>query len=155
MTETIAERLEKLGVTLPSPAAPVANYVPFVRTGSQLFISGQLPMNADGIAYTGQLVQDVSIEDAQQAAKLCAINILAQARAALDGDLEKIVRVVKLGAFVNAPAGFGEHASVVNGASDFMVAALGDRGRHARSAVGSSSLPFNVPVEIDAIIEVA
>ncbi|GLK75638.1 hypothetical protein GCM10008171_08920 [Methylopila jiangsuensis] len=154
MAGPIEAKLAELGVTLPTPAAPVANYVPAVVTGDQLFISGQLPMGPDGLSLTGRLGDGVSIEDAQAAAKLCAINILAQARAAL-GDLERVVRVVKLGAFVASTPEFTDHAKVVNGASDFLVAALGDRGRHARSAVGVAALPLGAAVEIDAVLEIA
>lgn len=153
MSETIAARLETMGVTLPTPAVPAANYVPFVRTGDQLFISGQVPMGADGIEFVGRCGAEYGIEDGQACARLCAINILAQAKAAL-GDLEKIVRLVKLVGFVNSTADFTEQPKVVNGASDFMVEALGDRGRHARSAVGVANLPFGVAVEVEAIFEV-
>ncbi|MFD1332484.1 RidA family protein [Methylopila musalis] len=154
MAGQIEAKLAELGVTLPTPAAPVANYVPAVISGSQLFISGQLPMGPDGLSLTGRLGDGVSIEDAQAAARLCAVNILAQARAAL-GDLERIARVVKLGAFVASTPEFADHAKVVNGASDFLVAALGDKGRHARSAVGVAALPLGAAVEIDAILEIA
>ncbi|MFD1701531.1 RidA family protein [Methylopila henanensis] len=154
MAGQIEAKLGELGVTLPTPAAPVANYVPAVRTGQQLFISGQLPMGPDGVSLTGRLGDGVRIEDAQAAAKLCAINILAQARAAL-GDLDRVTRIVKLGAFVASTPEFADHAKVVNGASDFLVEALGDKGRHARSAVGVAALPLGAAVEIDAIIEFA
>ncbi|GLK80799.1 RidA family protein [Methylopila turkensis] len=154
MAGQIEAKLGELGVTLPTPAAPVANYVPAVRTGQQLFISGQLPMGPGGVSLTGRLGDGVAIEDAQAAAKLCAINILAQARAAL-GDLDRVTRIVKLGAFVASTPEFADHAKVVNGASDFLVEALGDKGRHARSAVGVAALPLGAAVEIDAIIEFA
>ncbi|KZL23940.1 RidA family protein [Pseudovibrio sp. WM33] len=154
MSDTIKQNLEKLGVTLPEAAAPAANYVPFVKTGNQLFISGQLPMQDDKIAKTGKVGADLSIEDGVEAARLCAINLLAQAKAAT-GDLSKVVRLVKIVGFVNSNGDFGDQPKVINGASDFMVAALGDAGRHARSAVSAGALPFNAAVEIEAIFEVA
>ncbi|KZK81112.1 Endoribonuclease L-PSP [Pseudovibrio sp. Ad13] len=154
MSDTIQQNLAKLGVTLPEAAAPAANYVPFVKTGNQLFISGQLPMQDGKIAKTGKVGADLSIEDGVEAARLCAINLLAQAKAAT-GDLSKIVRLVKIVGFVNSNGDFGDQPKVINGASDFMVAAMGDAGRHARSAVSAGSLPFNAAVEIEAIFEVA
>ena len=154
MTETVESRLAALDVILPTPATPVANYVPFVRTGQQLFISGQLPMNPDGLQFTGKLGDTLSLEQGRSAARLCAINLLAQAKAAT-GDLEKIVRLVKIVGFVNSTPDFTDQAQVINGASDFFVDALGDKGRHARSAVSAASLPFGAGVEIEAIFEVA
>ncbi|KZL15250.1 RidA family protein [Pseudovibrio sp. Ad37] len=154
MSDTIQQNLEKLGVTLPEAAAPAANYVPFVKTGNQLFISGQLPMQDGKIAKTGKVGADLSIEDGVEAARLCAINLLAQAKAAT-GDLSKVVRLVKIVGFVNSNGDFGDQPKVINGASDFMVAALGDAGRHTRSAVSAGALPFNAAVEIEAIFEVA
>lgn len=153
----IEQTLKSLGITLPVPAAPVANYVGYVRTGNLLVISGQIPFGADGKispAHLGHLGRDVGLEDAQAAAKLCAINILAQAQAAL-GSLNKITRCVRLGGFVNATPDFLALPAVVNGASDLMVAVLGDKGRHARAAVGVSALPLNCCVEVDAMFEVA
>ena len=152
MSASVLERLADLGVTLPSPAAPAANYIPFVRTGNQLFVSGQIPMIDGTLTVVGKLGDGVSVEDGQKAAKDCAINLLAQANAALGG-LES-VRLVKLVGFVNSTPDFGDQPKVVNGASDFMVAALGEAGRHARSAVGVAALPFGVAVEVEAIFEV-
>ncbi|MBA5777998.1 RidA family protein [Stappia sp. F7233] len=154
MSGEIEQRLAALGVTLPQAAAPAANYVPFVRTGSQLFISGQIPMGPNGIEHKGKLGADYGVEQGQVAARLCAINLLAQAKAAL-GDLDKVVRLVKLVGFVNCTPDFGDQPKVVNGASDFMVEALGEKGRHARSAVGVAALPFGVAVEVEAIFEVS
>ncbi|NRG19179.1 RidA family protein [Rhizobiales bacterium] len=154
MAGEIESRLAEIGIDLPQAAAPAANYVPYVITGSQLFISGQIPMGANSIEHQGKLGDDYSVEMGQAAAKLCAINILAQAKAAL-GDLDKIERLVKLVAFVNSTPDFGDQPKVVNGASDFMVEALGEKGRHARSAVGVAALPFDVAVEIEAIFEIA
>ncbi|GGE47288.1 hypothetical protein GCM10007276_25550 [Agaricicola taiwanensis] len=155
MSGETERRLAELGVTLPTPTAPAANYVPVVKSGNQLFVSGQLPMGADGLTCKGKVGADVSIEDAREAAKLCAINILAQAKAALGGDLGKLVRIVKLTGFVNSVPDFGDQPKIINGASDFLVDVLGDRGRHARSAVSAGALPFNAAVEVEAIIEVA
>ncbi|SOC23038.1 RidA family protein [Stappia indica] len=153
MPGQIEARIAELGITLPQAAAPAANYVPFVRTGNQLFISGQIPMGPDGIQFQGKLGAGTSIEDGQAAARLCAINLLAQAKAAL-GDLDKVVRLVKIVGFVNSAPDFGDQPKVMNGASDFLVEALGDRGRHARSAVGVAGLPFGVAVEVEAVFEV-
>ena len=154
MADEIATNLKKLGITLPEAAAPVANYVGWIKTGNLIFTSGQLPLEGGKITFVGKLGDNLKIEDGQAAAKLCAINILSQLNNALKGDLEKIVRCVKLVGFVNATPDFTDHPQVINGASDFMVAALGDRGRHARSAVGVGSLPRGVAVEIEGIFEV-
>jgi enamine deaminase RidA (YjgF/YER057c/UK114 family) len=151
---TIASRLEELEITLPTPAKPVANYVAYTVSGNLVFISGQVPYGPDGLEYQGKVGADLTTEDGVAAARLCAINILAQLRAALDGDLERVVRCLKLGGFVNAVPDFADHPAVVNGASNLMVEVLGDRGRHARFAVGAASLPLNVAVEVDAIFEV-
>ncbi len=154
MAGEIEQRLSQLGVTLPVPAAPAANYVPFVITGNQLFVSGQISVSPDGTEYKGKLGAGLGVEDGQAAAKLCAISLLAQAKAAL-GDLDRIVRVVKLVGFVNSAPDFTDQPKVVNGASDFMVEVLADKGRHARSAVGVAALPFGVAVEVEAIFEIA
>lgn len=153
MGETIEKRLSDLGITLPVPAAPVANYVAFSRTGNLLLTSGQLPLKDGKLTATGLLGREVDVAAGQEAAKYCAVNILAQARAAL-GDLEKIRRVVKITVFVASSPDFIEQHLVANGASNLLAAALGERGIHARSAVGSASLPLNAPVEIEAILEV-
>lgn len=153
MGETIEKRLSDLGITLPVPAAPVANYVAFARSGNLLLTSGQLPLKDGKLTATGLLGRDVDVAAGQEAAKYCAVNVLAQARAAL-GDLEKIRRVVKITVFVASTPNFVEQHLVANGASDFLAAALGEKGKHARSAVGSASLPLNAPVEIEAILEV-
>lgn len=151
---TIEERLSGLGITLPEPAAPVANYVAYVITGNLVFISGQVTLGPDGFEYQGKVGADFSVEEGAAAARLCAINILAQLKAACDGDLERVRRCVKLGGFVNATPEFTDHPKVINGASDLMVEALGDRGKHARFAVGAGSLPLNVAVEVDAVFEI-
>ena len=154
MASPIEERLDKLGLILPQAAAPAANYVPWTVSGNTLYVSGQLPFENGRLEIKGRVGEVVTVERAQHAAMLCGLNILAQAKAALDGDLERIVRCLKLGAFVNSAAGFADHPQVVNGASDLMVAVLGDAGRHARFAVGANSLPLNVAVEVDAIFEI-
>lgn len=153
MSETIEKRLSDLGVTLPVAAAPAANYVPYCQTGNLLFTAGQLPLKDGKLQATGLLGRDVDTATGKEAAKYCAINILAQAKAAL-GDLEKIRRLVKITVFVASTADFVEQHLVANGASDFLVAALGERGKHARSAVGTASLPLNAAVEIEAIFEI-
>lgn len=151
---SIESRLADLGVTLPDAPAPAANYVPFVQTGNLLFVSGQISANADGFI-TGKLGDDLTAEDGAIAAKACAISLLAQLKAGCGGDIERLVRVVKLVGFVNSTPEFGEQPKVINGASDFMVEALGDKGRHSRSAVSAASLPFGVAVEIEAIFEIS
>lgn len=153
MTDTVDSRLAALGVTLPTPPAPAANYVPFVRTGNLVFVSGQVPMGPNGIEHQGKLGAGYSVEQGQSAARLCAINLLAQMKIA-SGDLEK-VRCVKLNGFVNCTPDFGDQPKVVNGASDLMADVLGDKGKHARAAVGCSSLPFGVAVEVEGIFEIA
>jgi enamine deaminase RidA (YjgF/YER057c/UK114 family) len=146
-------RLAALGVTLPTPNAPVANYVPFVMSGSHLFISGQVSMGPDGLV-RGTLGADMTLEQGQAAARLCAINLIAQMKAAL-GDLARVKRVVKLGGFVAATPAFTDIPKVVNGCSDLMVEVFGEAGRHARSAVACPVLPLGAAVEVDAVIEIA
>ena len=155
MAETIEGKLQQLGIALPTPASPIANYAPFVRTGSTLIISGQLCFGLDGkLVSKGQLGSNVSIEDGAKAARACAINILAQVKAAL-GDLDKVARVVRLGGFINSAPGFGDGPKVMNGASDLMVEVFGDKGRHARSTVGVSALPLDAAVEVEGQFEVS
>ncbi|WP_397396198.1 RidA family protein [Phenylobacterium sp.] len=149
----VESRLAAAGVILPVPVAPVANYVPFVRSGSLVHISGQVSLDASG-GIKGVVGADVDLEAAQGAARLCGINLIAQMKAACDGDLDRVVRVVKLGGFVQAGPDFFDIPKVVNGASDLMVLAFGDTGRHARSAVGVYRLPLNFAVEVDAVVEV-
>jgi enamine deaminase RidA (YjgF/YER057c/UK114 family) len=148
----IEQRLADLGITLPTPMAPVANYVPFVRSGNLLHISGQVSTDADG-GVKGIVGQDVDFEAAVKGARLCGINLFAQMNAACDGDLGRVKRVVKLGGFVQAGPDFFDIPKVINGCSDLMVEVLGDNGRHARSAVGVYRLPLNFAVEIDAVVE--
>ena len=148
----VEERLKSLGVTLPEPVAPVANYVPFVRSGALVHISGQVSTDASG-GIKGIVGEEVDLETAQRAARLCGINLIAQMKAAADGDLGRVRRVVKLGGFVQVAADFFDIPKVVNGCSDLMVEAFGDPGRHARSAVGVYRLPLNFSVEVDAVVE--
>jgi len=150
----IEARLAELGLTLPAAAAPAANYVPFVRSGATLYLSGQLPSKDGKLAHLGRLGEDVTIEDGYQAARLCGINLIAQIKAAT-GDLDRVRRIVRLGGFVNSTGQFTDQPKVVNGASDLMVEVFGDAGRHARSAVACPSLPFGVAVEVDAVVELA
>jgi enamine deaminase RidA (YjgF/YER057c/UK114 family) len=151
----IEAKLAELGVALPTPAAPVANYVPFVRTGSLLVVSGQICLGADGkLVAKGKLGDSVSVEDGQKAARACAINLLAQLKAAV-GDLDKVVRVVRLGGFVNSAPTFVDGPKVLNGASDLMVEVFGDNGRHARSTVGVAALPADAAVEVEGMFEVS
>ena len=154
MAGDIKQRLEELGIDLPEPPVPVANYVPWVRTGNLVFISGQVPMGADGPRYMGKVGDSLTLEQGQEAARLCAINILAQLSVACGGDLDRVQRCVRLGGFVNCVDGFSEQPAVVNGASDLMVEVFGEEGRHARAAVGVNALPLGVSVEVDAVFEV-
>lgn len=146
-------RLAALGITLPTPPAPVAAYIPCVRAGNLLFVSGQIPAQDGKIAFTGKLGDTVAIPEGQEAAKLCAINLLAQAQAAL-GSLDKVTRVVKLTGFVAAAPSFTDHPKIINAASELMQAVFGESGRHARAAVGAPSLPLDASVEIEAIFAV-
>src|SRR5262245_55529640 len=157
--ESIMAQIEKkiadLGIALPTPAAPIANYVGFVRTGSLLVVSGQISIGAGGaLVARGKLGETVSVEDGQKAARACGVNLLAQVKAAL-GDLDKVVRVVRLGGFVNSDPSFVDGPKVLNGASDLMVEAFGDKGRHARSTIGVAVLPADAAVEVEAMFEVA
>lgn len=152
MPGKIDSRLKQLGITLPAAAAPAANYVPFTITGNQLWVAGQITFWDGKLKYLGKVGTDLSLEDGAAAARVCGLNIIAQAKAAL-GDLDRVARVVKLNGFVNAAADFTDHPKVINGASDLIVEVFGDAGRHARVAVGVSGLPLNSAVEVDAVIE--
>jgi enamine deaminase RidA (YjgF/YER057c/UK114 family) len=154
MAQTVEQKLKALGIDLPTPPTPVANYVPFVRTGSLLVVSGQVCLGPDGaLVAKGKLGEAVSIEDGQRAARTCAINLLAQVKAAL-GDLDKVVRVVRLGGFINSAPTFVDGPKVMNGASDLMVEVFGDKGRHARTTVGVAALPADAAVEVEGLFEV-
>lgn len=147
----VEQRLNELGIHLPEPATPLAAYVGFVRTGNLVFVSGQVPLDGDELMITGRLGDTVSLEEGQRAARQCAINILAQMRIACEGDWERVDRCVRLGGFVASTPDFAQHPQVINGASELIGDVLGERGAHARAAVGVASLPRGVPVEIDAI----
>ena len=155
MAGTVEKKLAELGIILPEPKAPVANYVPFVRTGNFMVLSGQLCLDADGkLVAKGKLGAEVSVEEGQRAARACAINLLTQIKAGL-GDLDKVLRVVRLGGFINSLPTFIDGPKVMNGASDLMITAFGDRGRHARTTVGVASLPLDAAVEVEGAFEVA
>jgi len=155
MPGTVEKKLSELGVTLKEPAAPVANYIAFVRIGNQLVVSGQICFGADGkLVAKGRLGAGVSIEDGQKAARACAVNLLAQVKAAL-GDLDRVARVVRLGGFINSAPGFVDGPKVMNGASDLMVAVFGEKGKHARSTVGVAALPLDAAVEVEGMFEVS
>ncbi|HEU0162163.1 MAG TPA: RidA family protein [Rhizomicrobium sp.] len=150
---TIESRLKELGVTLPSPPVPVASYVPCTITGNLVYVSGQIPIADGAIKYVGKLGVDVPLETGQAAAQLCAINVLAQLKSAI-GDLDRVVKCVKLGVFVNAAPDYTQQPEVANGASDLIAAVFGDAGKHARAAVGVGSLPRGVAVEVEAVFEI-
>lgn len=150
---SIDDRLKELSITLPEPTAPVANYVPYVRSGNLLFISGQVTVKNGSLEHVGKVGDGISTDEAVEAARLCGINILAQLKAACEGNWDEVKRCVKVGGFVNAASDFTEHPKVVNGCSDLMVDVFGDRGKHARFAVGAGSLPLGVAVEVEAIFE--
>ncbi len=154
MSGVIAARLRELGFELPSAPNPVANYVPHLVVGGLLYVSGQISKAADGTLITGRVGDGLSLDDGVAAARVCALNLLAQANAAL-GDLDRVAQLVRMTGFVNAGADFTDHPKVINGASDLMVVVLGDKGRHTRAAVGVSGLPMGAAVEIDAIFSVS
>jgi enamine deaminase RidA (YjgF/YER057c/UK114 family) len=154
MAGKIDAKLAEIGVTIPTPGEPAGNYVGFVITGNLVFLAGQVPLENGVRKYVGKLGRDISVEDGQKAARLCALNLLARLKAACKGDLDRVTRCVKLVGFVNATEDFGDQPKVVNGASDLMVEVFGDSGRHARSAIGMGSLPFGVSVEVEAVFEI-
>ncbi|MHA1597620.1 MAG: RidA family protein [Alphaproteobacteria bacterium] len=155
MTKTVEQRLADLGVTLPAPAAAAANYVPYVVSGNLVFVSGQITMADGELQYIGTVGDDLSLDDGIAAARLCAINLIAQVKDACGGDLQRVTRVVKLGGFVNCTADFTDQPKVINGASDLIAEAFGAAGPHARFAVGAPSLPLGIAVEVDGIFEIA
>ncbi len=155
MTGRVEERLKELGIALPEAAAPVANYVGWVKSGDLVFVSGQVTLKAGKPQYVGKLGQEIDLEAGRAAAELCAVNIVAQLKQACEGDLDRVVRIVRLGGFVNSMPDFVQQPQVINGASDLMVAIFGDRGRHSRAAVSVPSLPLGVAVEIDCVAEIA
>jgi enamine deaminase RidA (YjgF/YER057c/UK114 family) len=154
MSGKIDGRLKELGLDIPTPAAPAANYVPFVVSGRLVFLAGQITLWNGELKYVGKLGDGLSLKQGQEAARVCALNLIAQAKAACGGDLDRVVRWVKINGYVNSAPDFAEHPKVMNGASDLLVEVFGDKGRHARAAVGVSSLPFNVAVEVDGILEI-
>ncbi|MEE8140306.1 MAG: RidA family protein [Alphaproteobacteria bacterium] len=153
MTDAIESRLNELGITLPEPAPAVANYLPVARAGGLLFVSGQLPLDGGKVAWTGRLGEALDIDEGRQAARLCAINMLAQLRGALDGELDRVRRVVRLGGFVASAEDFTAQPQVINGASDLMVEVFGEAGRHARAAIGVNVLPLGAAVELEGLFE--
>jgi enamine deaminase RidA (YjgF/YER057c/UK114 family) len=155
MSGRIDTRLKELSITLPKATPPVASYVPYVISGNLVFISGQVTFGPQGLEYIGQLGKEFTVEQGQAAARLCALNVIAQLREACGGNLDRVTRCVKVTGFVNAVQGFAQHPEVINGASDTIVQVFGDIGRHARAAVGAGSLPRNVAVEVEAIFEIA
>src|ERR1700733_4713141 len=155
MSGRIEARLTELGIELPQASAPVANYVPYTVSGNLVVVSGQVSVRGGKAEFVGKLGADISVADGQQAARLCALNILAHAKVACGGDLDRVKRVLRLGGFVNCTPEFTEMPQVINGASDLMVAVFGDAGKHARAAVGVSSLPLGVAVEVEATVELA
>ena len=154
MAGQIDARLAELGITIPEAAAPVANYVGHVVSGNMVFVSGQVTLKDGKLHYVGKLGDSISLDDGYMAARLCAINIIAQLKAACGGDLDRVKRVVRLGGFVNSTPDFGDQPKVINGASDLMVEVFGDKGRHARAAVSAGSLPSGIAVEIDCVAEI-
>ena len=154
MSGRIEAKLRDLGINLPSPPQPVASYVPTVASGNLLFVSGQITSAPEGMKYVGVVGTDIKVEDGKAAARLCGVNVLAQVKAAL-GDLDRVKRCVKLSVFVNAAPDFTQHPEVANGASELMVEAFGEAGKHARAAVGAGSLPRGVAVEVEAVFEIA
>lgn len=150
---TVEERLQELGLALPKVSSPVANYVPVVISGQHAWVAGQIPIREGKVEFQGRVGVEVGVEHAQEAARLCALNVIAQLKEALGGDLSRVKRIVKVGVFVACTHEFRDHPKVGNGASDLFVAAFGEAGKHARAAVGCPSLPLGVPVEVDAVVE--
>ena len=153
MTDTHSARLDALALELPEPATPAANYIPYVVSGKLVFVAGQVTVWNGELRFPGRLGEDMDIDEGYQAARLCGLNLIAQARQAAGGDIDNIKRVVKLGGFVNSTAEFTDHPKVINGASDLMAEVFGDAGKHARFAVGAVSLPLGIAVEVDGIFE--
>ena len=155
MAGQIEARLTELGIELPQAAAPAANYVPYVVSGNLVFVSGQVTVWNGEFRYQGKVGQDLGVEEGQAAARLCALNVIAQVKAACGGDLDRVVRIVRLGGFVNSTPDFTDQPKVINGASDLMAEVFGDKGKHARAAVSAAALPLGVAVEVEAVVEIA
>jgi len=153
MSSNIEKRLSEIGVTLPPPGSPGGNYVPYVVAGDLVFMAGQVAREAGKMKYVGKVGRDLSVEQGNAAARLCAVNLLAQLKAACGGDLDRVERCVRVGGFVNSPPDFTEHPKVINGASDLLVEVFGERGQHARTAVGVAALPLDSAVEVEAIFQ--
>ena len=151
---TVEARLKELNIVLPTPPSPVASYVPYVISGKNVYISGQVTLTSEGIKYVGTIGKELTLEDGKAAARLCGLNVIAQAKAACGGDLERVKRIVKVTVFVNSVPGFTQHPEIANGASDLFVEVFGEAGKHARAAVGAGSLPRNVATEVEAILEI-
>ncbi|MEH6630944.1 MAG: RidA family protein [Halopseudomonas aestusnigri] len=154
MTGTVDARLKELGIEIPQPAKAVANYVGYVTSGNTVFVSGQITAKDGEILYKGKLGDTMSVEEGQEAARLCGINIIAQLNAATNGNLDRVKRIVKLGGFVNSTPDFVDQPKVINGVSDLMVEVFGDKGVHARAAVSAPSLPLGIAVEVDCVAEI-
>lgn len=155
MAGTIDAHLQELGITLPDPPAAAGAYTQVLRVGDLLYVSGQVPFWNGELTYVGKVGTDFSLEDGQAAARTCALNVIAQVKRALDGDLDRVSRIIKLGGFVNCPPDYGDHPKVINGASNLMGEVFGEKGQHTRFAVGAGSLPLGVAVEVEAIVEVS
>jgi enamine deaminase RidA (YjgF/YER057c/UK114 family) len=155
MAGTVEQRLTDMGIKLPKPAAPAANYIPFITTGKMIFVSGQITMLDGELQYLGKIGDTLSADDGYNAARICAINLIAQVKEACFGDLDRVTQVVKLGGFVNCTPDFTDQPKVINGASDLIAKAFGDSGQHARFAVGAPSLPLGVAVEVDGVFEIS
>ena len=153
MNSNIDKRLTEIGITLPPPGAPAGSYVPYVVVGDLIFMAGQVAREAGKMKYTGKVGRDLSVEQGAAAARLCAVNLLAQLKAACGGDLDRVERCVRVGGFVNSPPDFLEHPKVINGASDLLVEVFGERGQHARTAVGVAALPLDSAVEVEAVFQ--
>jgi enamine deaminase RidA (YjgF/YER057c/UK114 family) len=154
MSTRIEERLKELGLELPRASAPGANYIPFVRSGNNVYVSGQVCQWNGERKFIGKLGREFTLEQGQEAARLCALNVIAQLQQAIGGDFSRLVRCVRVGGYVNSTPDFLNHPQVINGASDLFVAVLGEEGRHARTAIGVSALPYDVAVEVDAVFEI-
>ena len=155
MSNQIERRLEELGIVLPEPANPAANYVPYVISGNLVFIAGQIPFWNGDVLHIGKVGAELTVDEATKSAKVCGLNIIAQLKAACDGDLERVKRCIKIGVFVNCVDGFTQQPQIANGVSDLMVEVFGEAGRHARFAIGTNALPRNCATEADAVFELS
>jgi enamine deaminase RidA (YjgF/YER057c/UK114 family) len=154
MSGKIEARLQELGLDIPTPAAPAANYAPFVVSGRLVFLAGQITLWNGELKHVGKLGAEFGVKEGQEAARVCALNLIAQAKAACDGDLDRVVRWIRISGFINGTPDFTDQAKVMNGASDLLVQVFGERGHHVRTSVGVAALPFNVAVEVDGVLEI-